>query len=103
MGKVDLKPELARVLNGNKRYTGKARLRGRVYTSRVGPLFVVTNDRGLGKAAGGIPGVTVVEVGSLNVMDLAPGGVPGRLTLWTESALQTLEGRKQEVETAVEA
>lgn len=103
MGKVDLKPELTRILNGNKRNTGKSRLRGRVYTSRVGPLFVVTNDRGLGKAAGGIPGVGVVTVESLNVLDLAPGGVPGRLTLWTESALQTLGGKNLEVESKVEA
>jgi hypothetical protein len=28
-------------------------------------------------------------------LDLAPGGVPGRLTLWTETALSTLEGEKR--------
>ena len=30
------------------------------------------------------------RVESLSVLDLAPGGVPGRLTLWTESALSAL-------------
>jgi len=58
----------------------------------------VTNDRGVGKAACGIPGVEVANVESLSVMNLAPGGVPGRLTLWTESALGTLSAREMEVE-----
>jgi len=91
--KVQLKPELERVDGRTKRNSGKRRLRGRVYRSAVGPLIVVTNDRGVGKAAGGIPGVEVRRVGSLSVLDLAPGGVPGRLTLWTESALGALESR----------
>jgi large subunit ribosomal protein L4e len=88
--KAQLKAELERVEGGVKRNTGKRRLRGRAYRTGVGPLIVVTNDRGVGKAAGGIPGVDVTKVGSLSVIDLAPGGVPGRLTLWTESALSAL-------------
>jgi large subunit ribosomal protein L4e len=92
--KVDLKAELERVEGGVKRNTGKSRLRGRVYRTGVGPLIVVTNDRGVGRAARGIPGVKVTRVEGLNVLDLAPGGVPGRLTLWTESAMTSLEGRQ---------
>ncbi len=88
--KVDLKAELRRVADSPKRNTGKARLRGRVYRSRVGPLIVVTNDRGIGKAAGGVPGLDVVRADSLDIVHLAPGGVPGRLTVWTESALGAL-------------
>jgi len=95
--KVDLKAELERVDERTKRNTGKRRLRGRAYRSGVGPLIVVTNDRGVGKAAGGIPGVEVTRVESLSVLELAPGGVPGRLTLWTESALGALEGRSKGV------
>ena len=94
----ELEEELKRVEEGSKRRTGKARLRGRVYRTRVGPLIVVTNDRGVGKAACGIPGVEVTRVDSLSVMDLAPGGVPGRLTLWTESALNTLGTRDREAQ-----
>jgi large subunit ribosomal protein L4e len=96
LGKVNLDAELARVADGVKRNTGKRRLRGRVYRTRVGPLIVVTNDRGVGKAAGGVPGVRVTRVDDLSVLDLAPGGVPGRLTLWTESAVGTLSGRSGE-------
>ena len=95
--KVDLKAELDRVEGRTKRNSGKRRLRGRVYRSGVGPLIVVTNDRGVGKAAGGIPGVQVTRVQDVSVLDLAPGGVPGRLTLWTESALGALEGRTKGV------
>jgi large subunit ribosomal protein L4e len=95
--KVQLRPELERVDGRTKRNTGKRRLRGRAYRSAVGPLIVVTNDRGVGKAAGGIPGVEVTRVESLSVLDLAPGGVPGRLTLWTESALSALEARSKGV------
>lgn len=95
--KVDLKAELERVDEHIRRNTGKRRLRGRVYRTGVGPLIVVTNDRGVGKAAGGIPGVGVTRVESLSVLELAPGGVPGRLTLWTESALSALASRTKEV------
>lgn len=95
--KIDLAQELDRVKDGVKRRTGKGRLRGRVYRTGVGPLIVVTNDRGVGKAAGSIPGVQVRRVESVNVMDLAPGGVPGRLTLWTESAMSALSVRGKEV------
>jgi len=91
--KVQLKAELERVEERVKRNTGKRRLRGRAYRTGVGPLIVVTNDRGVGKAAGGIPGVDVMRVESLSVVDLAPGGVPGRLTLWTESAISALGPR----------
>ncbi len=94
--KVDLKAELDRVDGRTKRNSGKRRLRGRVYRSGVGPLIVVTNDRGVGKAAGGVPGLQVARVQDVSVLDLAPGGVPGRLTIWTESALGALEGRKGE-------
>jgi large subunit ribosomal protein L4e len=96
LGKVDLEAEISRVGDKTKRNSGKSRLRGRAYRRGVGPLIVVTNDRGLGRAAGSIPGVEVRRVESLSVLDLAPGGVPGRLTLWTETALSTLAGRTKE-------
>jgi large subunit ribosomal protein L4e len=95
--KVDLKAELERVEGRTKRNSGKRRLRGRVYRSGVGPLIIITNDRGVRKAAGGIPGVEVTKVEDVSVLDLAPGGVPGRLTIWTESALSALHGRTKGV------
>ncbi|MFH1669732.1 MAG: 50S ribosomal protein L4 [Candidatus Woesearchaeota archaeon] len=70
--------------------TGKSRLRGRKYRKRKGPLFVSSVDCPMLKAAAGIPGVDAVTVNELNAELLAPGAVPGRLTLFTESALEML-------------
>ena len=95
--KVGLKAELERVDERTKRNSGKRRLRGRAYRGGVGPLIVVTNDRGVGRAAGGIPGIQVTRVEDVSVLDLAPGGVPGRLTIWTESAMSALGGRSKGV------
>jgi large subunit ribosomal protein L4e len=88
--KVGLNEEMARLYKGVKRNSGVGRIRGRVYRNPVGPLIVVTNDRGVGKAAAAVPGVEVLSVEDLNILELAPGGVPGRLTLWTESSLAAI-------------
>ncbi|RLE54261.1 MAG: 50S ribosomal protein L4 [Thermoprotei archaeon] len=69
---------------------GKGKMRGRRYTCPRSVLVVIGQDRGIVRAARNLPGVDVVEVKLLNAELLAPGGVPGRLTLWTESALETL-------------
>jgi large subunit ribosomal protein L4e len=101
--KLGLGDELARLYGGIKRNSGKGRRRGRVYRESVGPLLVVTNDRGIGKAASAVPGVGVQRVENLNVVELAPGGVPGRLTLWTESAVAAMGEPKKEVEATIAA
>ena len=43
------------------------------------------------QAAKNLPGVDVVLVHALNAAVLAPGAMPGRVTLWTEAALQRVE------------
>jgi large subunit ribosomal protein L4e len=95
--KVGLSDELKRLYGGVKRRSGKPRMRGRSYREPIGPLVVVTNDRGVGKASEAIPGVRAIPVSSLSVLALAPGGVAGRLTLWTESALEQLGSKRKEV------
>jgi len=101
--KVGLSDELKRLYRGVKRRSGKPRMRGRAYKEPIGPLVVVTNDRGVGRAADGIPGVKVVTIDSLGVLDLAPAGVAGRLTFWTESSLDALKSKEKGVEMKVEA
>ncbi len=101
--KVGLTDELRRLYRGVKRRSGKPRMRGRVYKEPIGPLIVVTNDRGVGRAAEAIPGVKVVSVDSLSLLDLAPAGTAGRLTFWTESSLDVLGSRSRGVEMKVEA
>lgn len=96
LDKLNLGEEMKRVYSGVKARSGKARRRGRAYSQRVGPLLVITNDRGVRRAASAIPGVDVENVDSLDVLELAPGGVPGRLTVWTESALASIPGMRKE-------
>ncbi|HEX9863276.1 MAG TPA: 50S ribosomal protein L4, partial [Candidatus Bathyarchaeia archaeon] len=48
-------------------------------------------NKGLTEAAQNIPGITVAKVNDLNAELLAPGTHPGRLTLWTNSALEQLD------------
>lgn len=73
--------------------SGKGSVRGRPYKSRVSALVVVSKRQGAERAFGNFRGVMVVDVSSLSVSDLAPGSHPGRLTIWTESAIKGLEGR----------
>lgn len=101
--KAGLSDEVKRLYAGVKRRSGKPRMRGRTYKQPMGPLIVVTNDRGVGKAARAIPGTRVTSVENLSVLDLAPAGVAGRLTLWTESSLDSLRSREKGVEMKVEA
>lgn len=68
---------------------GKGKKRGRKYKRRKGPLLVV-EDYGIHQAARNIPGVDVTTISNLSIDMLAPGGHPGRLTLWSESAIKAL-------------
>ncbi len=82
--------DIIRVKNGRKVRGGNARRRGRKYRRPVGPLIVIKEDGGIRQAARNIPGVNVVYVTKLNAEALAPGTTPGRLTIWTKSALDAL-------------
>ncbi len=72
---------------------GKGKMRGRRYKKGRGPLIVVYNSANIMKAARNIPGVDVANVRRVSILELAPGGVAGRLTIWTEPAIKFLEER----------
>ena len=83
--------DVERVLSSIKvRSKGKS-ARGKAKRHAIGPLIVVAENKGVIKAANNIVGVEAVEVNNLNVSLLAPGTHPGRLTIWTESAIKNLE------------
>lgn len=88
--KLGVLADLYRVRESIKVRAGKGKLRGRRIKQAVGPLIVVAEDKGVGKAARNIPGVDVVPVSSLNAEVLAPGTHPGRLTIWTTGAIEAL-------------
>jgi len=66
---------------------GRGKMRGRRYKKRKSFLIVVGEDRGIKKAASNFSGVDVATVNELGAQILAPGALPGRLTVYTESAI----------------
>ncbi len=67
------------------------RSRGGKKRTRKSVLIVFSKDCDAMRAAANLPGVDVSTVADLMVSLLAPGGHPGRLTLWTEGALKKLD------------
>jgi large subunit ribosomal protein L4e len=70
---------------------GKGKHRGRKMKQAVGPLIVIGENKGIADAASNVPGLEVAKVTNLNAELLAPGTHPGRLTLWTEGAIEQLD------------
>jgi large subunit ribosomal protein L4e len=70
---------------------GKGKLRNRRYVQRRGPLVVYASKGPVVKAFRNIPGVSLVNVNHLNLLELAPGGHLGRFIIWTKDAFQRLE------------
>ena len=81
--------ELERIKKKKVR-AGKGKMRGRRYKKKTGFLFVISDDKGISKAVKNLPGSHVIRVENLSVEALAPGGVPGRLTIFTKSAVEKL-------------
>jgi large subunit ribosomal protein L4e len=54
---------------------------------KKGPLIVVKEDKGIGK----IKAIDAVTINRLHVGQLAPGALPGRLCIWSTSAIEELK------------
>lgn len=84
--KLGLADELKR--NAKKKIrAGRGKTRGRKYKKKKGILIVVAEEF---KAVKNIPGADVCLVENLTPEILAPGTVPGRLTIFTKSAIQKI-------------
>jgi len=88
--KLGLEKELQRI-QVRKIRAGKGKARNRKYKTKKGPLIVVSEFCKLLKSAQNIPGIEVVQVNKLNTELLAPGAMPGRLTIYTDKAIEKLE------------
>jgi len=84
---LGLSDDLRRAENGKRVRAGRGKMRGRRYRMRKSVLIVLSGDCPARKSFTNILGVDVASVNSLNVDLLAPGGLPGRLTLMSEAAL----------------
>jgi len=83
--------DIYRVKESRKIRAGKGKHRGRKIKQAVGALIIVAENKGIREAARNIPGVDVVTVNNLNAEILAPGTHPGRLAIWTTSAIKKLD------------
>jgi large subunit ribosomal protein L4e len=70
---------------------GKGKARGRRFKKKIGPLVVVSDECKLIKAAKNLKGFDVVKIKNINAKLLAPGAMPGRITLYTNSAIEKIK------------
>ncbi|MCE5214691.1 MAG: 50S ribosomal protein L4 [Methanobacterium sp.] len=90
MKKLGVMDDIVRAKSGRKIRAGRGKTRGRKYKTPKGPLLVVGEDKGISLGARNHPGVDIVVVDNLNAELLAPGTHPGRLTIYTKSAIERL-------------
>ena len=81
---LDLDADIERA-DETKIKAGKGSMRGRKYRRPSSVLFVTSEEPST--AARNLAGVDVATAREVNAEDLAPGATPGRLTVFTESAV----------------
>ncbi|WP_255191540.1 50S ribosomal protein L4 [Natronobeatus ordinarius] len=85
--------DVERAEDGRGIRAGRGKTRGRKYKTPSSILFVTSSEAGPSTAARNLAGATVATAAEVNAEDLAPGAQPGRLTIWTESALEEVADR----------
>jgi len=89
---VGLYSDVERAKAGTHVRAGRGKMRGRRRRTPRGPLLVVRETAKVRQGFGNLPGVEIVTPAALNAEVLAPGGDPGRLTIFSASALDALRG-----------
>lgn len=87
---IGIQGDVERADEGRNVRAGQGTTRGRTYQMPTSVAFVATEEI-LG--ARNLPGCDVVAASSVGVPHLAPGGDAGRLTVWTEPALEVIAER----------
>jgi large subunit ribosomal protein L4e len=83
--------DVEHVKNSRHVRAGKGKLRNRRYVQRRGPLVIYDEKSSLVHAFRNIPGIELVSVNQLNLLQLAPGGHLGRFCIWTKAAFDRLD------------
>ena len=97
--KLKLWDDVVRAQEGTKIRAGKGKMRGRRYKTPISILIVSHDTSKLLLAGRNLPGVDIITPYQLSILHLAPGGVPGRLTIfsnpffWPENKGQYLPSR----------
>ena len=89
---IGLDQDVEKAKNKRQIRAGKGKMRGRKYKRRKSVLFVL-NDSKNRKAFSNLEGVDVVNASSLSIKELAPGTHAGRLTVFSEAAVESLAKR----------
>lgn len=92
--KIGIDSDILRSANGKHVRAGKGKMRGRRYRVPKS-LLIVSVKEGLEKSSENLSGVDITKPQYLNIEHLAPGGIAGRLTIFTKSALTKLGGVKE--------
>lgn len=88
---VNAYDDVEKVKDSRNLRAGKGKMRNRRYRQRRGPLVCYAEDNGITKAFRNVPGVELISVHALNLLQLAPGGHLGRFIIWTQSAFSKLD------------
>ncbi len=91
--KIGIYTDIERAANGTHIRAGKGKMRSRRYRQPKSVLIVSLKD-GIEKSSQNLSGVDITKPHQLNIELLAPGGVAGRLTIFTKSALHKIGGAK---------
>ena len=91
--KIGIYEDIIRANNGKHIRAGKGKRRGRKYKIPKSILIILKNNNVM-QSANNLLGVDIVNGDDLNIGHLAPGGVAGRLTIITKSALEQIGGIK---------
>ena len=83
--------DVERAEDGKTVRAGRGTTRGRKYKTPKSILVVTSEEPSL--AARNLAGVDVTTAAEVHAEDLAPGTLAGRLTLWTESAVEEVADR----------
>ncbi len=87
---LGLQEDVTRAKDGRHVRAGRGKMRGRRLRQPTSLLVVVKEPTRVRRLFGNLPGVQVVTPAALNAEVLAPGGDPGRLTMFSEGALEVL-------------
>lgn len=87
---LGLEDDLKRSTNTVRVPSGKSRLRGRKKHAALSCLIVVSKDSPVSKLKKSLPGVNIVSIEKLSIMDLVPGTKPVRLTIYTKNAIDSM-------------
>ncbi|MBN1280732.1 MAG: 50S ribosomal protein L4 [Candidatus Thermoplasmatota archaeon] len=93
LDKIGIYTDVLRSADGTHIRAGRGKMRGRRYRTPTSLLIVSTKDT-VERSSTNLSGVDVTRPQQLNIEQLAPGGVAGRLTIFTKSALTSLGGAK---------